>query len=45
MQAGGLTPLGREGWELVTVTRRQIQVHAELQTETVFYLKKPIIGQ
>jgi hypothetical protein len=45
MQAGGLTPLGREGWELVGVTLRQIQVHAELQTETIFYLKKPIIGQ
>jgi hypothetical protein len=42
MQAGGLNPIGREGWELVGVTRRQIQVHAELQTETIFYFKKPI---
>jgi hypothetical protein len=45
LQVGGLTQLGREGWELVGVTRRQIQVHSELQTETVFYLKKPIIAQ
>lgn len=45
MQAGGLNPLGRDGWELVGVTRRQIQVQSELQTETIFYFKKPIIGQ
>ena len=44
LQVSGLTQLGRDGWELVGVTRRQVQLHAELQTETVFYLKKPIIA-
>ena len=45
LTGGGLTQLGQDGWELVTVTRRQIQVQAEMQTETVFYLKRPIITQ
>jgi hypothetical protein len=38
-----LTRLGHEGWDLVGVTRRQIQVQAELQTETVFYMKRAIV--
>jgi hypothetical protein len=45
LTGGGLTQLGQDGWELVTVTRRQIQVLSEMQTETVFYLKRALITQ
>jgi hypothetical protein len=38
-----LTRLGHEGWELVGVTRRQVQDGAQLQTETVFYMKRPVL--
>jgi hypothetical protein len=40
---GELTRLGREGWDLVGVTRRQIQSGSQLQTETIFYLKRPVL--
>jgi len=35
-----LNSRGREGWELVAVTRREIRVDDTLQTETVYTFKR-----
>ena len=35
-----LNGLGREGWELVAVTRREVRVDDTIQTETLFALKR-----
>jgi hypothetical protein len=37
---GMLTALGRHGWELVTVTRREIRVGDGMQTETFYAFKR-----
>ena len=36
-----LNSRGREGWELVAVTRREIRVDDTLQTETLYAFKRP----
>jgi len=35
-----LNSRGREGWELVAVTRREIRVDDTLQTETLYAFKR-----
>ena len=37
-----LNSRGREGWELVAVTRREIRVDDTLQTETLYTFKRSI---
>lgn len=36
-----LNSLGREGWELVAVTRREVRVDDVMRTETLYALKRP----
>lgn len=38
---GTLNALGRDGWELVAVTRREIRVDDVMQTETFYAFKRP----
>ena len=35
-----LNGLGREGWELTTLTRREVRVQDLMQTETVYVFKR-----
>jgi hypothetical protein len=37
-----LNSLGREGWELVGLTRREIRVDDVMHTETTYALKRPL---
>jgi hypothetical protein len=37
-----LNSRGREGWELVAVTRREIRVDDMMQTETSYVFKRPV---
>jgi hypothetical protein len=38
---GMLNTRGREGWELVGVTRREVRVDDTIQTETLYAFKRP----
>ena len=35
-----LNGLGREGWELTTLTRREVRVQDLMQTETIYVFKR-----
>jgi hypothetical protein len=35
-----LNGLGREGWELTTLTRREVRVQDLMQTETTYVFKR-----
>ncbi len=41
MSDGALNALGREGWELTGLTRREIRAGDQMQTETVYVFRRP----
>lgn len=40
MSEAALNNLGRQGWELTALTRREIRVQDTMQTETVYVFKR-----
>ena len=40
MPESALNTLGRQGWELTALTRREIRVQDSMQTETVYVFKR-----
>ncbi len=40
LSEGALNGLGREGWELTALTRREIRVQDSMQTEAVYVFKR-----
>lgn len=40
LSEGALNALGRDGWELAALTRREIRVQDLMQTETIYVFKR-----